>query len=167
MKGRLLSLIATGILATLPMASQADTAVASYGIPPSNGSCLWQLTSSSGGGIGAPQFYTLNCSGTANVVSMMTISGACNTISSVKPGYRLEGTGCRTKVMRIEPVTPPAAIPGQCTSPNKGKTYFSGPTSIANSIMQTTNATTFCGDCKVVLSGSSNGYSSISCSLYP
>ncbi len=169
MKGRLLSLIVTGIFATLPMASQADTAVASYGIPPGNGSCQWQLTSSSGGGYGAPQFYTLNCSGTANVVSMMTISGACNTISSVKHGYRLQGSGCRTQVMRIDSVVVPPVVPvpGQCTSTNKGKTYFSGPTYIANSIMQTTSATNFCGDCKVLLSGSSNGYSTISCSLYP
>lgn len=163
MKGRLLSLIVTGIFATLPMASQADTAVASYGIPPVSGSCNWQLTSSSGSG-GAPQFYTLNCSGTANVVGMMTVGGACNTTSGPKAGYRLQGSGCNIQVMRIEQAP---VIPGQCTNTNKGKTYFSGPTYIANSIMQTTSATNFCGDCKVLLSGSSNGYSTISCSLYP
>lgn len=161
MKKYFASLISAGFFILMPHIAKADTVVASYGIPPLNGSCTWQLTSSSGGG-GAPQFYTLNCPGTANVVGMMTVGGSCNTTNSPKAGYRLQGSGCGTKVMRIE--TAPA---NQCTSPNKGKIYFSGPTYIANSIMQTSQPANFCGDCKVILSGSSNGYSSISCSLYP
>jgi hypothetical protein len=166
MKFSVASLIGLGFLATNAL---ADTQVASYGISPQSGSCSWQLTSSSGYGTGAPQFYALNCSGVSNVVSLMTVGGNCNTISSVKEGYRLEGSGCTTKVMRIEatPVVVPVTPPGQCANTNKGKTYFSGPTYIASSIMSGNSATSFCGDCKVLLSGSSNGYSTISCSLYP
>lgn len=165
MRTRISALIGIGLFAMLPMMSQANTVVAGYGIPPVSGSCTWQLTSSSGGG-GAPQFYTLHCGATLNVVGMMTVGGSCNTTASPKPGYLLQGSGCSTTVVRISSVPPQ---PAQCTSANKGKTYFSGPTYIANSIMQTSSASVsnFCGDCKVLVSGSSNGYSTISCSLYP
>lgn len=162
MRLRLISMIALGVFSVLPMASQADTVVAGYGIPPiGSSSCSWQLTSSSGGGY-APQFYTLNCSGAANVVSMMTVGGACNTTSGPKSGYRLQGSGCSTQVLRVETTT---AQPVQCTSANKGATYFSGPTVTANSILQTNSAANFCGDCKVVLTSASTG-STISCSTY-
>lgn len=79
--------------------------VAYYGNPPSgSSSCSWVKTGSSGGG-GAPQFYSLKCGSTSNVVGMMTTGGGssttCNTTSSPKAGYVVEGSGCSAVVKKL------------------------------------------------------------------
>lgn len=173
MKTKLLTIVGASLLAVMSFGVKADTLVAGFGAPPSgSSSCSWQLTSSSGGG-GAPQFYTLNCTGTANVVSLMTVGGGtsatCTLTSGPKAGYRTEGTGCATKIYKVSPVVIPPTGAIACTSPNKGTTYYSGPAYIANSILSSGHATTYCGDCKVLTTGL-NGYynapATIKCSIY-
>lgn len=82
----------------------ASILVGAFGTPPvAYNGCSWRLTSSSGGG-GAPQFYTLGCSGAASVISMMTTgtgsSATCYITTAVIAGYRTEGTNCGVKVYK-------------------------------------------------------------------
>ena len=157
MKLKLLASLGVGLLAMNAVSAMADTVVGTYGAPPwGAGGCSWTQTASSGGG-GAPQWYTLNCPGASGVVSMMTVGGGssatCSTTSSVKAGYTLVGSGCSTNVYKVAAVV---VTPAQCTSANKGKVYYSGPSYIAQSILQGTQAQNFCGDCKVSTSGGSS-----------
>ncbi len=155
-----------GLLAFASVSAQADTNVATFGTPPSAyAGCYWTLTSSSGGG-GAPQWYTLTCPGDSNVVGLMTTGGGssatCTITSAVKAGYVAVGSGCSTQINKV------VTTPQQCTNANKGKVYYSGPSYIAQSILQGTAAQSFCGDCKVDVSGSSayGSTQTISCSIY-
>lgn len=108
MKFKLLSMIATGLLALASFTAKADTYIAnanvSWGTAPG---CHWTLTYSSGGG-GAPQFYDLYCSG-SKVVTQQKVGGGCY-FYSLATGYRLEGSGCSTSVYRIDAPTQPVLV---------------------------------------------------------
>lgn len=115
MKMKLLSIIATGLLALASFTAKADTYIANANIYWGTASgCYWTLTYSSGGG-GAPQFYDLYCSG-AKVVTQQKVGGSCY-FYSLAAGYRLEGTGCSTSVYRIDVPQPTNVLVGEFGTP--------------------------------------------------